>query len=133
MWIYKSLFFLSVLLLSQIVKANTELSYSHLVKGLGPSDAWVLGANTLVEHILVGPESACRFMTQMSASTKLEMMYTLFNKQKKIKDVESEKQVSHNEFAYSACVKSGLFAKKIPEQVTQIKVTNINILMDIRQ
>lgn len=128
--ILRSILFLLVISLSFYVKSNTYQSYESLAQGLGPSEAWMMGANKLIEYIFVGPESACRFMSEMSASIKLESMLHFLKQQEEFENLGFDESVQLTEFAYVACIKGGLFSRKPPMSMADKKVTSDNVISE---
>tara|TARA_Y100000034_G_scaffold222_1_gene325 strand:+ start:203 stop:793 length:591 start_codon:yes stop_codon:yes gene_type:complete len=120
--------FLWIFALPQIANSNSYERYEDLVKGKKPSEAWILGANKLVEYMYVNSESACRFMSEMSSSIKLEGMVNFFKAQNGFDTLGLGEDILPPEFAYLACIKGRLFANKPPESMRSQKVTDRNIL-----
>ena len=130
MKILRSCIFLLVFSIPPIAQSNSYERYEVLVKGKKPSEAWVLGANKLTEYVFIGPESACRFMSEMSSSVKLQAMVNLFKDQDGYETLGLGENLRPSEIAYQACIKSGLFANRPPESMRTKKVTAENVLKE---
>jgi len=114
----------------QIAHSNSYERYEVLVKGKKPSEAWILGANKLIEYMFIGPESACQFMSEMSSSVKLQGMVNFFKDQGGYEILGLAENLRPSEFAYQACIKGGLFVNRPPESMRTKKVTAENVLKE---
>ncbi len=129
--ICRSFLFLLVISHSSHVKSNTYQSYETLAQGLSPSEAWMMGANKLVEYMFVGPESACQFMSEMSASIKLESLLHSFKQQEEFESLAFDEKLQLKEFAYEVCIEGGLFARKPPRSMADKTVTSESVIDEI--
>lgn len=119
---------LLILLLSLFSSASNGKSYKELVKGLGPAESWLVGANELLDLMFVGPQEACLLMSQMSSSTKLRQMLDFFKNQRGFESLGFDEPEGLQAFGYKACVAGGLFSKKPPKETASLRVSKEQVI-----